>query len=451
MEKTPEKSDASDKTDDHSTDVGEQDGEEKDKDESELNMVTIVIKEKEVDAEEKEHDSLEEATEESKDDVKSSKGSQQSLVTDADKDNTEEMKNKRNSLKGKIDLSKIKSKIDNKSTIIDTKKRNSIKQEKKIFIEKKPKIDLSKIKSKIDNKSAIAEAKRKEEEKARKEEEKARKEAEAKEKEAKRVKRVAPKSKWDAIMNKIETSKTSEPAVKPEPKSKLEAFRHIPPPAPKKKEEPPKPKRIIKMTHALPDLSKVQSKLKYTAAPPKPKPDTPNGNGSTSNIAKLQSDKSPSGTATPNAASPKHKPTNGKMDSLSPRSNTPDNKEVASRRSQTRNKTRRINSVSPDSVKRPEIRGKSVRIDLAGSLDRRSNKSRSVSSTRSQSVESSRGSAQESSASAASSMTDLSGTEEEITIVTDTEKGWGICFSIVSECKKFYSSKILKKHEETVF
>lgn len=248
-----------------------------------------------------------------------------------DKANTEEAKNKRNSLKGKIDLSKVTSKVGNKSIIEENKKVNGEADKKEVeiaVVEKEP---------------------------------------------VKKIKRTPPKSKWDAIMSQIDNKKEQE-KVKPktEVKSKLDAFLHVPPPAPVKKEEPkPKPKRRI--SSAIPDYSKVQSKLKYTAPPAKPKDEESPGK------AKAEvTDKRKSITD-----SPRRKPStskNGSPSRASPsvmsRDTTPsrDKENLDRGRKLSKGlviKNDRVRNLSGDSVKRPEIRDKAVHLDLADSLDGR--------------------------------------------------------------------------------
>ncbi|XP_052793314.1 CAP-Gly domain-containing linker protein 1-like isoform X2 [Mya arenaria] len=264
-----------------------------------------------------------------------------------DKHNTEEAKNKRNSIKGKIDLSKVTSKIGNKSIVDESKKKNeeSEKKDSPEQVEKEKEV-----------------------------------------KEVKKIKRTPPKSKWDAIMNKIETKKdTDKEKPKPEVKSKLEAFLHIPPPAPPKKEvEPPKPKKRI--SSAMPDYSKVQSKLKYTAPPPPPKPrkdESPSRSTTNSPRGKMLSPgkavpdspkRKPSlvKSASPNRArngSPGRKDSKDQSPSRSKEEINNGKEKLASKRLSIQNE--RVRNLSGDSLKRPEIRDKVVHIDLAESLDGR--------------------------------------------------------------------------------
>ncbi|XP_053398863.1 CAP-Gly domain-containing linker protein 1-like isoform X3 [Mercenaria mercenaria] len=246
-----------------------------------------------------------------------------------DKSNTEEFKNKRNSLKGKIDLSKVTSKIANRSVIEETKKVNGEieKKEAEPLVEKEP---------------------------------------------VKKIKRTPPKSKWDAIMSQIDTKKDSEKAKpKTEVKSKLEAFLHIPPPTPPKKEEPPKPKK--KISTALPDYSKVQSKLKYTAPPPKPKVDeSPNRTSTASpnrkkkdTLNKSASESQKNKLDTSKSSSP------GRISKDSSPSRDKENIDKNRRSSTSLIKNDRVRNLSGDSVKRPLIKDKAVHIDLADSLDGR--------------------------------------------------------------------------------
>ncbi|KAK3600508.1 hypothetical protein CHS0354_028706 [Potamilus streckersoni] len=87
----------------------------------------------------------------------------------------------------------------------------------------------------------------------------------------KKVKRTPPKSKWETIMSQIEHNKSSEKKPK-EVKSKLEAYLNAPiPVSPKKADEikdEPKVKKKIPASK-IPDFSKVQSKLKISAPPPR--------------------------------------------------------------------------------------------------------------------------------------------------------------------------------------
>lgn len=272
-----------------------------------------------------------------------------------DKTNTEEFKNKRNSLKGKIDLSKVTSKIANKSVTEEQKKVNGEveKKETDSVVEKEP---------------------------------------------IKKIKRTPPKSKWDAIMSQIDSQKDQEKTKpKREVKSKLEAFLHIPPPAPPKKEEPPKPKK--KITSSLPDYSKVQSKLKYTAPPPKPKADESANGLNTASPNRKRSD-TPSKTG---SDSPRNKINTSKSSSPSRKnkdiSPSRDKENIDKNRRSSMNliKNDRVRNLSGDSVKRPAIKDKAVHIDLADSLDGR------ASVTGTGSVLSSR----------QSSRTDMSTTEED--------------------------------------
>lgn len=77
------------------------------------------------------------------------------------------------------------------------------------------------------------------------------------------IKRAAPKSKWDSIMNKIETNKENvklKPKV--EVKSKLETYLSQKPTIPVREKKPVKETTPKKVTHIpLPDYSKVKSKL----------------------------------------------------------------------------------------------------------------------------------------------------------------------------------------------
>lgn len=266
-----------------------------------------------------------------------------------DKNNTEEAKNKRNSMKGKIDVSKVTSKLNIKNLIDDTKKEGDKKDTENGEKEKEKETPPKKV-----------------------------------------IKRTPPKSKWDAIMSKIEGSKeTEKEKPKAEVKSKLEAFLHIPPPAPPKKEEPPKPKKRI--SSAIPDYSKVQSKLKYTAPPPTPKPKKDESPSRSNPNRKSTESPNRLKTESPNRSvtdSPKRKPNisksaspnrakadlakrqDSKKDSSPSRSK--DSTERGRERRLSKIKNERVRSLSGDSsVKRPEIKDKAVHIDLADSLDGR--------------------------------------------------------------------------------
>ncbi|XP_052283453.1 restin homolog isoform X2 [Dreissena polymorpha] len=293
-----------------------------------------------------------------------------------DKNNTEEMKNKKNTLKTKIDLSKVTSKYAVKSNV----------DEKKSEVEKKES-------------------------------------PEAVEKEVKKlIKRTPPKSKWDAIMNKIENQKeTDEKKPKAEVKSKLKALLEVPPPPPpQKKEEIPKPK--LRISSMIPDYSKVQSKLKYTAPPPVPKArkdESPNRtNNKKSESPRSSKNLSPSGLV---PDSPKRKPLLAKTDSLTnkPGSESTSNKEEfkkplskeegditrkerrLSKRLSLQNE--RVRNLSGDSVKRPDVKDKAAHIDLADSLDGRGSSRAGSRAVTPQSMLSSR----------QGSCTDMSTTEDE--------------------------------------
>ena len=258
-----------------------------------------------------------------------------------DKNNTEEAKNKRNSMKGKIDVSKVTSKLNIKSLIDEPKKANGNHEKK-------------------------------ESENGEKE----------KETPKKMVKRTPPKSKWDAIMSKIEVSKDTE-KPKPEVKSKLQEILHAPPPPPPpKKEEPPKPKK--KISKAIPDYSKVQSKLKYTAppAPPKPKEENPAKNrnrrsaGSPNGSKTASPNRSIVAKNTKNPGSPSRAKSDmtKKLDSSKDSNHlgVKDNVERGRERRLSKIQNERVRSLSGDSsVKRPEIRDMAVHIDLGDSLDGR--------------------------------------------------------------------------------
>ena len=249
-----------------------------------------------------------------------------------DKSNTEEAKNKRNSMKSKIDLSKVTSKIDNK--VIDNKvtdDKNLTKEGKgKETVEKEP---------------------------------------------MKKVKRTPPKSKWDAIMSQISDQK---PKPKAEVKSKLESILHAPTPV-KKEEEAPKPKRKISM--GIPDYSKVQSKLSYTSLPrpaapkieettQKAKPETTRKSRESPNRGKNQSPARDSKDVVKSNLKEKMRRKSSPMLKSSPcQSRSTDNSPNRSRK--LSGKSDRERCLSGDSPKRPGIKDKMVHIDLAESLDGR--------------------------------------------------------------------------------
>ncbi|KAK3099678.1 hypothetical protein FSP39_007927, partial [Pinctada imbricata] len=83
------------------------------------------------------------------------------------------------------------------------------------------------------------------------------------------IKRAPPKSKWDAIMSKIEDHKT-EPQPKKEVRSTLSAYLSAPSPVITKKEPEPKQKKKLPAV-PTPDYSKVKSKLNLGSTPPAPK------------------------------------------------------------------------------------------------------------------------------------------------------------------------------------
>ena len=82
------------------------------------------------------------------------------------------------------------------------------------------------------------------------------------------IKRTPPKSKWDAVMNKIETNQTAPPKPKTEVKSKLQTYLSTPVPTKKEPENKP-PKKVSNMP--TPDYSKIKSKLNLAAPPPSKK------------------------------------------------------------------------------------------------------------------------------------------------------------------------------------
>lgn len=79
------------------------------------------------------------------------------------------------------------------------------------------------------------------------------------------IKRTPPKSKWDAVMNKIDSSQSAPPKPKSEVKSKLQEYLSTPSPA-KKEPEIKQPKKISNMP--TPDYSKIKSKLSISGPPP---------------------------------------------------------------------------------------------------------------------------------------------------------------------------------------
>ena len=247
-----------------------------------------------------------------------------------DKNNTEAAKNKRNSLKGKIDLkgSKLETKV-------NEEKKPEEKKEKEI-IEKEP---------------------------------------------VKKVKRTPPKSKWDSIMSQIDNKKGEEKnKPKAEVKSKLAELLKAPPPPPPKKDVEPKPKR--KLTNAIPDYSKVQSKLKYTAPPPKPKVDESPNRSKTESPSRARKDS----TSARKTDSPSRKTDSPSRKTDSPtRSNaespaglkekSPSHEQLDLDEKQSKEiepEVEKSCNASGDSVKRPEIKDGALHIDLAEALERRS-------------------------------------------------------------------------------
>ncbi|VDI57412.1 Hypothetical predicted protein [Mytilus galloprovincialis] len=79
------------------------------------------------------------------------------------------------------------------------------------------------------------------------------------------IKRTPPKSKWDAVMNKIEDNQSAPPKPKTEVKSKLQEYLSTPIPV-KKETEIKTPKKVSNMP--TPDYSKIKSKLNLAAPPP---------------------------------------------------------------------------------------------------------------------------------------------------------------------------------------
>ncbi|CAC5377983.1 unnamed protein product [Mytilus coruscus] len=79
------------------------------------------------------------------------------------------------------------------------------------------------------------------------------------------IKRTPPKSKWDAVMNKIENNQSAPPKPKTEVKSKLQEYLSAPTPVKKETEIKP-PKKVSNMP--TPDYSKIKSKLNLAAPPP---------------------------------------------------------------------------------------------------------------------------------------------------------------------------------------
>ncbi|XP_063419334.1 CAP-Gly domain-containing linker protein 1-like isoform X4 [Mytilus trossulus] len=80
------------------------------------------------------------------------------------------------------------------------------------------------------------------------------------------IKRTPPKSKWDAVMNKIEDNQSAPPKPKTEVKSKLQEYLSTPTPVFKKETEIKPPKKVSNMP--TPDYSKIKSKLNLAAPPP---------------------------------------------------------------------------------------------------------------------------------------------------------------------------------------
>ena len=284
-----------------------------------------------------------------------------------DKDNTVEAKNKRNSLKGKVDLngSKLESKVNEEKKAEEKKEKEVIEKEPVKKVKRTPpKSKWGAIMSQIDDK---------------KDEVKPKKEVKSKLAELLKAppppvikKEVEkPKNKWDAIMSQIDSKKDEDKSKpKAEVKSKLAELLKAPTPAPKKEVEP-KPKR--RLSRAIPDYSKVQSKFATTGLPPpKPKDESPN----------RSKNESPNRSKT---ESPHRKNSHKKSDSPSRKNDSPsrsrthsasDQKETSSSKEKTvtdqgeSKETDKSRNSSGDSVKRPEIRDGALHIDLAEALER---------------------------------------------------------------------------------
>ena len=284
-----------------------------------------------------------------------------------DKDNTEEAKNKRNSLRGKVDLkgSKLESKVNEENKVEEKKEKEVIEKEPVKKVKRTPpKSKWDAIMSQIDNKKD--EVKPKMEVKSKLAELLKAPPPPAPKKEVEK-----PKNKWDAIMSQIDSKKGEEKSKpKTEVKSKLAELLKAPPPAPKKEAEP-KPKR--KLTRATPDYSKVQSKFASAGLPPpKPKDESPNRSKTESPIrAKTDSP---------------HRKSSRKTDSLSNKSDSPSINQSASDQKENLSSKEKLDTgqeeskeaeteksikTSSDSVKRPEIRDGALHIDLAEALERR--------------------------------------------------------------------------------
>ena len=285
-----------------------------------------------------------------------------------DKNNTEEAKNKRNSLKGKIDLkgSKIESKV-------YEEKKHEEKKEKEI-IEKEPvkKVKRTPPKSKWDSIMSQIDDK--------KDEEKAKPKAEVKSKLAEILKAAPvtppkkeatpkPKNKWDAIMSQIDNKKDEEKnKPKTEVKSKLAELLKATPAPPPKKEVEQKPKR--KLTTAIPDYSKVQSKLKYSAPPPKPKTDESPNRSKTESPNRLRKESTSRKSDSPSRKSDSSSVAKG--ESLAKQKDKSASRDDLDSVKESKDTELDDNANVPvDSVKRPEIRDGVLHIDLAEALERR--------------------------------------------------------------------------------
>ena len=285
-----------------------------------------------------------------------------------DKDNTVEAKNKRNSLKGKVDLngSKLESKVNDEKKIEEKKEKEVIEKEPVKKVKRTPpKSKWGAIMSQIDNHKDDVKPK-----------------TEVKSKLAELLKAPPPpvvkkevekpKNKWDAIMSQID-SKKGEEKTKPktEVKSKLAEMLKAPPPAPKKEAEP-KPKR--RLSRAIPDYSKVQSKFASAGLPPaKPKDESPNRSKTESpNRSKTESPSRKSSRKTESPSRKSDSPSRSRTRSTSDQKETTSNKEKNDSAQVESKETDKSRNTSGDSVKRPEIKDGALHIDLAEALERRS-------------------------------------------------------------------------------
>ena len=283
-----------------------------------------------------------------------------------DKDNTVEAKNKRNSLKGKVDLngSKLESKENEEKKAEEKKEKEVIEKEPVKKVKRTPpKSKWGAIMSQIDDK---------------KDEVKPKKEVKSKLAELLKAppppvikKEVEkPKNKWDAIMSQIDSKKDEEKSKpKAEVKSKLAELLKAPPPVSKKEVEP-KPKR--RLSRAIPDYSKIQSKFATAGHPPaKPKDESPNRSKTQSpNRSKTESPHRKSSQKTDSPSRKSDSPSRSRTHSASDQKENTSSKEKTDTDKEESKETDKSRNSSGDSVKRPEIRDGALHIDLAEALER---------------------------------------------------------------------------------